>query len=194
MKKIFSLLLALSLLLGVAVPVFAEQIIEGVQSAGTPASNALVEGGVIDYDDLLDALEPSTPEEPDVNITSAPSTVQCTVEGQTITIDHDVACLVGYLSGDKYVAIAATANGDGTYSFVAPDGVTDVVVGIKGDANGNGGLDAGDCTRAKAAMLGKTTLTAEAMFFADANGNGSLDAGDCTRAKAAMLGKTSIAW
>ena len=120
--------------------------------------------------------------------------IDYTVSGNVVTVDHEAACKVGYLDGTAYTAITATANGDGTYSFVAPDGVTDVILGVKGDANGNGSLDAGDCTRAKAVMLGKTTLAAEATFLADANGNGSLDAGDCTRAKAAMLGKTSIAW
>ena len=185
MKKLLSVLLAVAMLLAVAIPAMAAATVT------TPANDGLVTDGVVDFDDLLDTLEP---EVEDVTISSAPSTVECEVEGQTVTIDHTEACVVGYFDGEKYVAISATANGDGTYSFEAPEGVTEVVVGVKGDANGNGTLDAGDCTRAKAVMLGKTTLDAKATFFADANGNGSLDAGDCTRAKAAMLGKTTIAW
>ena len=192
MKKMLSVLLVVVLVLAMAVTAMAAQA--NTITATTPAANALVPDGTVDFDDLLDTLEPSTPEVEDVTITSAPSAVECTVEGQTVTINHTEACVVGYLDGENYVAIAATANGDGTYSFEAPEGVTEVVVGVKGDANGNGTLDAGDCTRAKAVMLGKTTLDAKATFFADANGNGSLDAGDCTRAKAAMLGKTNIAW
>ena len=188
MKKLLSVLLAVAMLLAVAIPAMAAATVT------TPANDGLVTDGVVDFDDLLDTLEPSTPEVEDVTITSAPSTVTCEVEGQTVTVTHTAPCKVGYLSGDKYVAIAATNNGDGTYSFEAPEGVTDVVVVVKGDVNGDGNLTSSDYGRLNAYLLEKVTLDAMYEFAADATGEGSLTSSDYGRLNAVMLEKTTLAW
>ena len=72
--------------------------------------------------------------------------------------------------------------------------MTEIFLVVKGDANGNGGFDGGDITRAKAASLGKVALSDARLFAADANGNGSFDGGDITRMKAVSLGKKSFDW
>ncbi|MBR4888757.1 MAG: hypothetical protein IKU17_06395, partial [Clostridia bacterium] len=126
MKKLISLLLAIAIVMTFAVHVVAAEL-----QTSTPAGNALIEGDEIEFDDLLGGTEGE--EEPDVTITSAPTTgVECEVEGQNVTVDSAAACVVGYYDGEKYVAITATANGDGTYSFVAPEGVGEVIVSVKG--------------------------------------------------------------
>lgn len=187
MKKLLSVLLAVAMLLAVAIPAMAAATVT------TPANDGLVDG-VVDFDDLLGAQEPSTPEVEDVTISSAPSTVEYTVEGQTVTIDHAVACKVGYLDGDEYVAVAATANGDGTYSFVVPENVTDVIIVVKGDISGDGDISLADSTKTKAVFNNKTTVSAEALFAADATGDGSITLADSTRIKAVFNNKTTLAW
>lgn len=66
-----------------------------------------------------------------------------TVNGQTVTVTYSIPCRVGYLSGDKYVAVIPTQNGD-SYDFVVPDGVTEVILVVKGDVSGNGKVNYSD--------------------------------------------------
>ena len=120
--------------------------------------------------------------------------IDYTVSGNVVTVDHEVACKVGYLDGTTYKAITATANGDGTYSFTAPAGVTEVLLVVKGDVNGDGSISLADSTRTKAAYNKKTTLTSEAKFAADANGDNDITLADSTRIKAAYNKKTTLSW
>lgn len=121
-----------------------------------------------------------------------------TVNGNVITVTYGVPCKVGYLSNNgKYIAIDAfpLEDQENTYIFTVdnPD-VTEVMLVVKGDANGNGKFDGGDITKAKAASLGKVSLGDVRLFAADANGNGYFDGGDITRMKAVSLGKKSFDW
>ena len=66
------------------------------------------------------------------------------VNGQTVTVTYDKPCKVGYLGSDgKYVAISAVASGS-SYAFTAPDGVTEVVLVIKGDVDKNDSVGSSD--------------------------------------------------
>lgn len=91
-------------------------------------------------------------------------TVECvgdisyTVSGSVVKVTHDVACKVGYLSGSEYVAITPTKNSDGSYSFTAPAGVTNVLLVVKGDVNGDGKVTSSDYSRLNAVLLKKTTM------------------------------------
>ena len=60
------------------------------------------------------------------------------VEGRVLTIYSQAICKVGYEDVDGMVAIGATTNPDGSHSFEIPDGVEDVYVVLKGDANLDG--------------------------------------------------------
>ncbi len=113
----------------------------------------------------------------------------------------------------QYACMILIDNGDGTYTkldAVPVDGETDkyqftcpanfstdisITVAVKGDTNGNGTVDSGDATKARAVFLGKTSYTTELdRLVGDANGNGSIDSGDATRIRAVYLGKTSFSW
>ena len=122
--------------------------------------------------------------------------VTYSVVGQVVTVTHGSACKVGYLMNGKYIAISATANGDGSYSFTAPEGVTEVRIAVTGDVNGDGVLTAEDKNLINNALLGYdgAELTAEAAFAADVNGDGAVKNSDKTRLNAAMLGKIELAW
>ena len=119
-----------------------------------------------------------------------------TVIGQTVTVTSQNACKLGYLEGGKYVAITPTDNGDGSYSFEVPEGITDVVLVIKGDINGDGEIKGSDITQLKAGCLGKlkTPLTELQIFAGDIVSDGEIKGSDITQLKAAFLGQIELSW
>ena len=117
-----------------------------------------------------------------------------TVEGNKVTVEHEAVCKVAYLKDGEYVAVEATKNADGSYSYELPEGVTEAIVVVKGDANGDGEFDSSDLARMNAVMLGKTTLSDLGEFAADVNDDTEMDVSDLGRANAVMLGKTTLTW
>lgn len=117
-----------------------------------------------------------------------------TVNGNVVTVDHEVACKVGYLSGSKYISITATSNSNGTYSFSVPSGITEVILVVKGDANGDGTVSLADATKTRAASGKKTTLNEKQRFAADVNGDGDITLADSTKIRATSGKKTTISW
>ena len=175
MKKLISLLLAIAIVMTFAVHVVAAEL-----QTSTPAGNALIEGDEIEFDDLLGGTEGE--EEPDVTITSAPTGVECEVEGQTVTVKHDQLCKVGYLDDGKYVSVEGTDNGDGTYSFATPEGVTEVAVVVKGDMNLDGVVDMKDAADLQRLVLKIASNTdACALFAAEVTDSASLDMEDAAK-------------
>ena len=133
--------------------------------------------------------------DPDFRIAvEAVGEINYTVSGSTVTVTHDTACKVGYLVDGVYVKIDATSNPDGSYSFTAPEGITEVLVVISGDVNGDGKILAADKSRLNAALLKKTTLSAKEIFAADVNDDGKLLAADKSRLNAVLLKKTTLTW
>ncbi len=105
-------------------------------------------------------------------------------------------CVVVVEKADgTYERLTATPNANGGYDF-SQAGYTEAMefhVLMKGDTNGNGRLDLGDCMQAKAAFLKKLDLDPLSAFAADLNGDG-LKLGDVMQTKAAFLQKTTIDW
>lgn len=131
-----------------------------------------------------------------VTVTAYPESLASaySVNGQTVAVTYDKPCKVGYLGSDgKYVAIPAVASGS-SYAFTAPDGVTEVVLVIKGDVNGDGEIKKSDITRLNAAFLGKTSATAVQQFAGDIVEDGGIKKSDITRLNATFLGKTALTW
>lgn len=116
------------------------------------------------------------------------------VSGRVVTVSYEFACKVGYFKGDAYVALEATENADGSYSFKAPVEADKVLILVKGDANLDGRVTAADIARINAAVLGKTTLTAEMIFAGDVNGDGKANAEDFEDIKADVLKTASLKW
>ena len=149
----------------------------------------------------------STDEPTDIHVIDKTNgTADYTVDGSVVTVTHSIACKVGYLdqTSGKYVAIPAVANSDGSYSFTAPEGVTEVLLVVKGDLTFDGKMNAGDKMALAKALLPanntlKTTLDAEQTFAADVNTTVGVNAGDkMTLAKALLPAnnnlKTPLAW
>ena len=117
-----------------------------------------------------------------------------TVSGQTVTVTYSIPCSVGYLDGDKYVAVTPTQEGD-SYDFVVPEGITDVVVVVKGDANGDGVITMADSTIARAVHNKKPiNITEQAKFALDVNGDGSVTMADSTMLRAVHNKKITLKW
>ena len=117
------------------------------------------------------------------------------VSGQVVTVSSEKACKVGYISEGAYTEIDAVDNGDGSYSFTAPEGVDEVILVIKGDANLDRRVTAADIARVNAGILGKTTLTSVEIFAGDVDGNGTLTVSEDIEAiKSDVLRREALAW
>lgn len=122
-----------------------------------------------------------------------------TVSGQTVTVTYDYACKVGYLDGGKYKAIAATDNGDGSYSFTAPDGVEEVILVVKGDVDGDGVANTADKTVLTRSLLDSAhpahrTLNEEEAFALDVDNDGTIGVSDKTLLTRSVLPSTHPAY
>ncbi len=119
------------------------------------------------------------------------------IDKNTVTVVFDVPCRLGYYDNeqDLYIALEAKDNGDGSYSFTAPETVTEVILVIKGDADLSEEFDFFDVVLAKGIDLGKETdPTAIQLFAADVDGDGEFGFFDVILMKAADLGKTPFTW
>ena len=136
-------------------------------------------------------------EKPVMNVSVTTSgNIVFSVEGQTVIVTHDFACKVGYwdASANAYKAIRAEANGDGSYSFIVPAEVTDVILVVKGDISGDGRFLANDKAAINSALSGKITLSAEKLFAADITGDGKFLANDKAAINAILAGKITLSW
>lgn len=137
-------------------------------------------------------------EEPVTNISvidKTNGTATYTVNGNVVTVTCNIACKVGYwdATNEKYVAITAVA-ADGSYTFTAPDGVTEVLLVVKGDVTGDGKISNTDVTQLNAANLNKRTLTDIAVFAGDVTGDGKISNTDVTQLNATNLSKRVLTW
>ena len=186
MKKLMSLLLAAAMIMSLGVTALAV----GAQT-NAPAYYELIEDGEegVEFDHLLGALEPSA----GVEVSGATEKVEnVEIEGQIVTVKNELPCKAAYFDGEKYVAITATANSDGTYSFEAPEDVTEVLLTVKGDKDGNGTVTMLDQLAVAKSLLLTThpayaPLTAEEAVAADVDGNGVTMADMLAIAKSLLL-------
>ena len=113
----------------------------------------------------------------------------------TFTVACDEACAVFCSTDSKTYTRLTAAAGDNSYSFTVD--VTQnmtIVVALKGDVNLDGVLKNQDVTMAKAANLGKRTLSTLQEMVADVTGDGVFKNQDVTKFKATLLGKTTLNW
>ena len=112
-----------------------------------------------------------------------------TVDGQNITVNAELACIVICKVGDTYVALEATVNVDGSYSFVAPDDVTEVTIAIMGDMDCDGNLDSDDLEMLSEYLMDddSSELTELQYMMLDISGNGTVNSADKTLLARALL-------
>ncbi len=122
-----------------------------------------------------------------------------TVEGNVVTVTFNLACKVGYLNDGKYEVITAVANLDGSYSFTAPEGVTEVLLVVKGDITGDGRFNAFDRANIGKALIDNPRepyTDAVKMFAADVRNYGAVNAFDRAAIGKALLTNdpTPLTW
>ncbi len=104
----------------------------------------------------------------------------------------------GYLDGDSYVLcdLTITEDEEGThYVYSVPEGVDEVVLVLKGDADLSGEFDFFDVVTSKAMDLyPEDDYTAIQLFAADVDDDGEFTFFDVILTKAADLGKTPFSW
>lgn len=132
-----------------------------------------------------------------VTVTAYPESLASSysVNGQTVTVTYDKPCKVGYLGSDgKYVAISAVASGN-SYAFTAPDGVTEVVLVIKGDVDKNDSVGSSDKSVLARSLLPSThkfykELGVVESFALDLDDNGVIGSSDKSLLARSMLPST----
>ncbi len=167
------------------------------------ATQAAIDAALADLNSLVIPVPQEIPDEK-IDITgedtgSPVATVTSEISADGTATLHVTAanpCVVIVKKADgTYERLTATPNVNGGYDF-SQAGYTEAMefhVLMKGDTNGNGRLDLGDCMQAKAAFLKKLDLNPLSAFAADLNGDG-LKLGDVMQTKAAFLQKTTIDW
>lgn len=132
-----------------------------------------------------------------VTVTAYPESLASSysVNGQTVTVTYGKPCKVGYLGSDgKYVAISAVASGS-SYAFTAPDGVTEVVLVIKGDVDKNDSVGSSDKSVLARSLLPSThkfykELGVVESFALDLDDNGVIGSSDKSLLARSMLPST----
>ena len=168
-------------------------------AAGDSALTVKVVDGSFYYNGKLMSDLTATASNGKVTVKS-PVTVRCPYEidykvsGGVVTVSSGAACKVGYKSGVRYIAINAVANSDGSYSFTAPEGVSEVFLVLCGDANLDGRVTAADIARINASKLGKTAIGADAIFAGDVDRNSALNDSDIDTIKNAVLRISELNW
>ena len=112
----------------------------------------------------------------------------------TFTVACDKACVVLVKSGETYTKLAAANDGE-THSFTANLAEGDeIIVRLKGDVNGDGVVNNTDTIQARAASLGKATLTEINAACAKVVGGTAVTNTDVIQIGAVALGKAAFQW
>ena len=119
----------------------------------------------------------------------------CQVDGQTLTVTCDRACVAAYKDADgNYVRLTPTANADGSYSYTLPEGVSEVTVAVRGDLDGDGKLTAKEARQVMTAVTRTDGLDALQMLCADLNGDGKISAMEARQILSAVTNSAAVKW
>ena len=113
----------------------------------------------------------------------------------TVASDGDAACTVMVKKADGTLVRLTASTADGTHSFTAVLAEGDsLVVGLKGDVNGDGEITSGDTVQAQAGFLGKLTLQDHRQLCGAVFGGDAIGSRDIVQIRAASLGKLTLKW
>ena len=133
--------------------------------------------------------------EPNINVIGGENAPACQVDGQTLTVTCDRACVAAYKDADEnYVRLIPTANADGSYSYTLPEGVSEVTVAVRGDLDGDGKLTAKEARQVMTAVTRTAGLDALQMLCADLNGDGKISAMEARQILSAVTNSAAVKW
>ena len=143
----------------------------------------------------LNTMEKMVASSTDFTVKCIGKAVTYTVSGNVVTVTNDKPCKVGYLGGDgKYVTLKGTKNSDVSYSFTAPSGVTEILLGIKGDISGDGRINVGDVSKLYAHVKQTSPLSGDILFIADISGDNRINVGDVSKLYASVKQTAPLTW
>lgn len=165
---------------------------------GSQVSTSKDELAVCTFGESSEGNTFSVPDSSITNSTNNAATVTGTVSDGTATLNvaSEKACVVAYTTDDgvTYNRLTATANSESGYDFVVPDYSEDMkfVVGLSGDADGDGSVGTSDYTAiARSLLLPENgryqALSAVNSVFADADGDGTVGTSDYTAIARSLL-------
>lgn len=113
---------------------------------------------------------------------------------KTLTLSSANACVAAYKDAEgNYVALKAVANADGSYSYVVPEGVTEVTVAVKGDLDGDGLINMKDLARLRHDMADGTGEDGLAKLVIDLDGDGQVNMKDLGMLRRYLAGGYNVA-
>ena len=113
---------------------------------------------------------------------------------KTMTLASENPCVVAYKDADgNYVALKTTANEDGSYSYVVPEEVTEVMVAVKGDLDGDGRINMKDLAQLRHNMAEGTVEGSLKQLIIDFNGDGVVNMKDMGILRRYLAGGYGIA-
>ena len=113
----------------------------------------------------------------------------------TVASDGDAACAVMVKKADGTLVRLTASTADGAHSFTADIAEGDsLVVGLKGDVNGDGEITSRDIVQAQAGFLGKLTLQDHRQLCGAVSGGDAIGSRDIVQIRAASLGKLTLKW
>ena len=113
----------------------------------------------------------------------------------TVASDGDAACTVMVKKADGTLVRLTASTADGAHSFTADIAEGDsLVVGLKGDVNGDGEITSSDIVQAQAGFLGKLTLQDHRQLCGAVSGGDAIGSRDIVQIRAASLGKLALKW
>ncbi len=117
------------------------------------------------------------------------------LEGNVISTKYESPVKAAYMSEGKYVTIPGSNGPDGSHSFVVPEGVEDVVLVVKGDADKDGKFTNFDVTLAKGALMGRhVSFDTFSKLASDISADGDFSNYDLTLMKAIVMGRYENGW
>ena len=117
------------------------------------------------------------------------------LEGNVISTKYESPVKAAYMSEGKYVTIPGSNGPDGSHSFVVPEGVEDVVLVVKGDADKDGKFTNFNVTLAKGALMGRhVSFDTFSKLASDISADGDFSNYDLTLMKAIVMGRYENGW
>ncbi len=120
------------------------------------------------------------------------------VSGGMLVVNFDAPCKVGYMVDGEYVALSqhnqAVGEEGTSHIFLIPAGVDELILVVKGDADGDGEFTDFDVIMAKATALGRMEPDDVQRFAMDVDDDGEFNDFDTIMMKAVALGKMEFDW
>ena len=168
------------------------------EAAGKTVYTAIVTFNDKEYTDSKTVVIPKVEEAPAYSVkNNTNGTAAYSISGTTMNVQNKLACVVLVEHADgNYTPIKATANSAGGYDFDISEVKADesIVIAVKGDVNGDGGVTTADVGMLNASVLEWLTISSLKSMCGDINGVGGVTTADVGMLNAVVLEYITLSW